>query len=363
VASGSYATFATGQSIGAWKVLGPVGNPGAVAVIQTKYAEPGNGVAFKAQEGLNAVDLTGNANQGSCGVQQTIPTVAGKVYQVSFYVGRAAGNSFYATPAVVMLSINSGAATKFTNSSVTAGTVNWQHFTKTFTATGSSTKLTFLNGQTTNNYTGLDNVSVTVVNTGTISGTVSNDVNGNGVKDAGEGGLAAITIFLDKNNNGVLDTGELHTLSTASGSYTFSNVALGAYPVRAIVPATYRATTANPVSVNLQSTTASANFSLSQTTVISGNVFHDGNGNKVKDAGEAGQAGVTVYLDLDNNSVFDFLDLKTTTDASGNYKFVVPFGTFTVREVAPGGLKQTTPILTLTVKQGQLATNNNIGNK
>lgn len=158
------------------------------------------------------------------------------------------------------LSINGGAATRFTNSNLTAGTINWKQFTKTFTATGSSTKLVFLNGQTTNSYTGLDNVAVTVINTGTISGTVSNDINGDGVTDAGEGGLAAVTIFLDKNKNGILDSGELHTLSTASGSYSFNNVAFGTYSVRAIVPATYRTTTAIPVSVNLQSTAASAIF-------------------------------------------------------------------------------------------------------
>jgi hypothetical protein len=72
---------------------------------------------------------------------------------------------------------------------------------------------------------------------------------------------------------------------------------------------------------------------------------------------------VVVYLDLNNNGELDFLDLKTTTDSSGNYKFVVPFGTYTVREVAPSGFAQTTAVKALTLARGATSTANNIGNK
>jgi autotransporter-associated beta strand protein len=40
-----------------------------------------------------------------------------------------------------------------------------------------------------------------------IHGTVVNDLNRNGVRDAGEPGLSGWTVFLDQNNNGVLDSG------------------------------------------------------------------------------------------------------------------------------------------------------------
>src|SRR4029077_12260933 len=40
---------------------------------------------------------------------------------------------------------------------------------------------------------------------GSISGIKFVDVNGNGVRDAGDTGVAGITVFLDANNNGVLD--------------------------------------------------------------------------------------------------------------------------------------------------------------
>jgi hypothetical protein len=155
--------FGTGSTIGTgWTVLGTPGNTNAVYVLQTAYSEPGNAVtAFNAQEGLNSVDLNGAFNQGfASGVRQTIPTSAGATYRVSFYVGRADGNHLYATPSTVDLSIDSGARLSFTNSNSTPNALNWQQFTWDFVATGSSTVLDFFNGQVTNNFSGLDNVSV-----------------------------------------------------------------------------------------------------------------------------------------------------------------------------------------------------------
>jgi hypothetical protein len=354
---GSFKTFATSQAISnAWKVLGPTGDPASVDLVQTKYKN--GATTLNAEQGLNSAALDGNGNQpAGTGVEQTINTVAGHSYLLSFWVGHAGS-----TPAELLLRIGSGATTPFVNSGVATGGINWKQFTKTFTASGSSTKLQFLNAIV-NAYTGLDNVSVTTITSGDISGTVFNDINGDGVTGGGDDPFAGITVFLDKNNNGVLDSGEPHTLTSAAGAYTFSNRSLGTYSVRAILPATYRASTADPVSVNLQGQTAKANFHFSQTALISGTVFHDANGNKVKDTGETGQASVTVYLDLNNNGVFDFLDAKTTTDSKGNYQFAVPFGTYVIRENPGQGFSQTTPVLTLAVAQGQVSKGENFGNK
>jgi hypothetical protein len=173
-----------------------------------------------------------------------------------------------------------------------------------------------------------------------ITGTVFNDVNGDGIKAATDGGLANVTVFVDKNKNGLPDAGEPKTTTAANGTYTISGVAAGSYSVREIVPATYRATTLNPVAVTLGSGgtgTGTATFGDSQTVIITGNVFNDANGNKVKDATEKGIAGVTVYLDFNNNGQLDSFELKTTTDANGNFKFVEPFGTYVIRQVLPAG--------------------------
>jgi hypothetical protein len=73
-------------------------------------------------------------------------------------------------------------------------------------------------------------------------------------------------------------------------------------------------------------------------------VFADGNGNGVKDRGEAGLAGVTVFLDANGNGTLDPGEKSTQTDGSGNYLFAgLPAGTYTVAEVVPAGFKQTLP--------------------
>jgi hypothetical protein len=216
-----------------------------------------------------------------------------------------------------------------------------------------------------------DNISViltstVVATTGNISGTIYNDLNGNGSRQSGENGLPNVTVFLDKNGNGLLDTGEPKTLTSAAGLYTFSNLPVGAYKVREIVPATFRATTPNPATATVVAgATATVGFGDSQTVVISGNVFNDANGNKIKDITEHGLAGVTVYLDFNNNGQLDSFELKTTTDANGNYSFIEPFGTYTVRQVIPSGKAQTTPVsgITVTLVKGAIATGKNFGDK
>ncbi|HEV2688087.1 MAG TPA: SdrD B-like domain-containing protein, partial [Bryobacteraceae bacterium] len=187
-----------------------------------------------------------------------------------------------------------------------------------------------------------DNLSMVLTSTanvlGKIAGTVYNDLNGDAIKQSTEGGLANVTVFVDKNKNGILDVGEPKTTTAANGTYTIASVVAGTYQVREIVPATFRATTANPVTVTVANGgTSTANFGDSQTVLITGNVFNDANGNKIKDATEKGIAGVTVYLDFNNNGQLDSFELKTTTDANGNFKFVEPFGTYVVREVLPSG--------------------------
>jgi Tol biopolymer transport system component len=73
---------------------------------------------------------------------------------------------------------------------------------------------------------------------------------------------------------------------------------------------------------------------------ISGAVFNDLNANGLKDGGESGQSGWTIYLDADGNG-----QLSTTTDGNGSYSFdgLAP-GSYTVAEVQQPGWQQTTPV-------------------
>jgi len=78
---------------------------------------------------------------------------------------------------------------------------------------------------------------------------------------------------------------------------------------------------------------------------ISGNVFNDLNHDGVAESGEGGLAGVTVYLDANNNGRLDSGETSTTTDVNGNYTFVgLAPGTYIVREVVPSGDAETAPL-------------------
>ncbi|HIK51512.1 MAG TPA: choice-of-anchor J domain-containing protein, partial [Oscillatoriales cyanobacterium M59_W2019_021] len=57
---------------------------------------------------------------------------------------------------------------------------------------------------------------------GTISGSKWSDLDGDGIRDTGEPGLANWTIYLDDNNNGQLDTDETSTTTDELGNYSFS---------------------------------------------------------------------------------------------------------------------------------------------
>ncbi|HEY9830379.1 MAG TPA: S8 family serine peptidase [Stenomitos sp.] len=81
-----------------------------------------------------------------------------------------------------------------------------------------------------------------------IQGTKWNDLNGNGVKDTGEAGLAGWTIYLDQNKNGTLDTGETSTVTDANGNYSFAGLAAGTYTVAEVMQSGWQPTSPGAVS-------------------------------------------------------------------------------------------------------------------
>ncbi|WP_146460163.1 SdrD B-like domain-containing protein [Rubripirellula tenax] len=66
----------------------------------------------------------------------------------------------------------------------------------------------------------------------TISGTIRDDVNGDGVSDVGDEPRVGAQVFLDANRNGVLDAGEQSVMTDASGTYTFTDVTPGDHYIR-----------------------------------------------------------------------------------------------------------------------------------
>src|SRR5581483_12505623 len=86
----------------------------------------------------------------------------------------------------------------------------------------------------------------TITEAYTLSGTVYNDANQNGVQDTGENGYAGATV--------TLNTGQTAT-TDSNGNYSFSNLESGTYTETLTVPTGYNATTTNPLSVPLAANT------------------------------------------------------------------------------------------------------------
>jgi hypothetical protein len=88
--------------------------------------------------------------------------------------------------------------------------------------------------QFTLNFGDIQNFQFNNSTTGSASGEVWNDVSGNGNQDAGDSGLAGVTVGLyDASGANQLQT----TTTDASGDYTFGNLTVGDYVIKEVLPA------------------------------------------------------------------------------------------------------------------------------
>jgi protocatechuate 3,4-dioxygenase beta subunit len=183
-----------------------------------------------------------------------------------------------------------------------------------------------------------------VTNTASIGDFVWNDLNGNGVQDAGEPGIPGVTVTL---SNGATTT------TNASGAYSFTNLPAGNYTVTFSTPAGYTSAPSNaggddtkdsdPVNGVVSVTLAAGQ---NNTTIDAGYyrpaslgdfVWNDANGNGVQDAGEPGISGVVVTLTGTTGSGVA-VNASTTTNASGAYSFTnLAPGTYSVSFATPSG--------------------------
>lgn len=116
---------------------------------------------------------------------------------------------------------------------------------------------------------GLINANAAVASTvGTVSGTVFQDNNGNGVLNNGEPGVAGVTVYYDANNNGVLDSGDISTTTNSQGMYVLNNVPEGTDVIRDVVPAGFVATITQTLSVAGGSTNTGVNLGVFNTDII-----------------------------------------------------------------------------------------------
>jgi hypothetical protein len=153
---GGTLTFSLEQSFSKWKVVGQNGN---VQILNTQFTS--GPYSFPAKSGQQSLDLTGNSNTAT-GVQQSVTTVIGQSYTLTFSVGNLWGipdNS--GTSSTVHVLLNGITAVTATNFNDGQDTVTWKTFSYTFTADSTSTSIAFVNGDPpSDGYCGLDAVSL-----------------------------------------------------------------------------------------------------------------------------------------------------------------------------------------------------------
>jgi hypothetical protein len=204
---------------------------------------------------------------------------------------------------------------------------------------------------------------------GTIGGVVFDDLNGNGVREAGEPGLAGQRVFIDADFDGVLGKAERSQFSNSSGAYAFTNLPNGVTRVRLEPSATRRlsapAAVFYDVPITFDTNATGRDFGNTTTAVIRGSVFSDLNGDAQRQTGERGLAGWTVFLDKDNDGRVDSNEKVRVTNSRGEYRFAgLTPGTYFVRIVQQNGVRRTNPLSgrwTITVGVAQSFSNRNFG--
>ncbi len=166
----------------------------------------------------------------------------------------------------------------------------------------------------------------------TVSGLVFNDLNGDGIQESGETGLAGVTVYADLSNSGYFQSGDPTATTSASGNFTIAGVPEGTVIIRQKLPAGYRQSypvggTGDHVTVT-PAGIKGALFADSTRLYISGSVSLNG----------VGQGGVVVYADLNNDGKFESNENNKTTASDGTFAFqsLAP-GTYTFRIVPPAG--------------------------
>jgi uncharacterized delta-60 repeat protein len=109
-----------------------------------------------------------------------------------------------------------------------------------------------------------------------IGGTVYNDANGNGTRDAGEASLGGFHVYLDANNNGVFDAGEVdaNTGNLGPSNYFLRYLSAGSYTVRVEPQAGWQATApaGGAAAVTLQNNQHLSNLDFGFTNGLAGRV-------------------------------------------------------------------------------------------
>ena len=159
VPNGSGTGFGLGQTFSKWVVTG---DPGDVVITSGMYTA--NGFTFPAHSGQQWLNLFVTSST-PIGVQQTVTTNPGSVYQLTFWVGNAYGFGGNASSTVNVF-VNDQLLTSVINTGGKGKTaLVWHQFSANFTASTDVTTVTFINANPAGygGVNGLDNVSLELV--------------------------------------------------------------------------------------------------------------------------------------------------------------------------------------------------------
>ena len=181
---------------------------------------------------------------------------------------------------------------------------------------------------------------VPAAGTAVIGDTVWSDIDGDGLQDPGEVGIAGVSLDLLNDLGNVVDT----VTTDASGNYLFTSVAPGDYtvvvtdtggvitdPATNVTsgPQSPGSLTSNPITVLPDDVYVDADFGFTSQSgsTLADRLWYDSNGDGIQDAGEPGIAGVTVDL-LDSSGL---IIASVVSDADGNFAFSgLPNGDYSI---------------------------------
>ncbi|MFO0888264.1 MAG: SdrD B-like domain-containing protein [Isosphaeraceae bacterium] len=174
-----------------------------------------------------------------------------------------------------------------------------------------------------------------------------------------EPGVAGAVVFLDTNGNGTRDVGERFALTEAdnagtatvneAGRYRFDDLPPGTYTLRQELPAGFVETApaggARVVTFGgTDGVSGGQDFGRAQVATVAGRAFEDVNRNGREDAIDGPLAGVTVFLDGNDNGTRDSGEPSATTDATGAFRFDrLPAGRQVIRAMAADGRASVAP--------------------
>ncbi|MFM7075416.1 MAG: SdrD B-like domain-containing protein, partial [Planctomycetaceae bacterium] len=208
---------------------------------------------------------------------------------------------------------------------------------------------------------------------GAIRGLIWNDTNRNGIRDFNtltgtfvDPPIPGWRVFVDLNRNSVLDAAGPTTTTGADGRYFFPDLQIGTYLVQQIVPTGWEVATGFSdvvsVVVNSGQTSTAPDFANVDAAAfapgsIAGEVWNDRNANGIRDPGDGGLAGWTVFIDADADGLLGPGEAQAVTGATGAYLFAgVSPGSVNLRAIPQPGWTATAPITnsrTITLRGSQ----------